>query len=59
MADILGCQVMDPFVCSHLYFHGTSGEPLEIVNYYIRADSYKFRLKISTDDLDFLAFEDK
>ena len=35
-ADILGCQVIDPFICIRLYIHRMSGDRLEIVSYYIR-----------------------
>jgi len=57
ISDLLGCQIMDPFICFHAFVRFASGEPLEIGNYYIRADSYKFKLEISTDDLDLSAFD--
>jgi GntR family transcriptional regulator len=57
ISDILGCQVMDPFMCNHLFLRSVAGDPIEIVNYYMRADTYKYRFNISLENLDLSAFE--
>jgi GntR family transcriptional regulator len=59
MSDILGCQVMEPFMCSRLFLRSVSIDPIEIVNYYMRADSYQYQFDISLDDFDLSTFEDK
>ena len=59
MSDILGCQVMEPFMCSRLFLRSVSIDPIEIVNYYMRADSYKVQFNVSLDDFDLSAFDDK
>jgi GntR family transcriptional regulator len=52
ISDILGCQVMEPFICARIFLWFSSGEPFEIINNYLRADSYKYKFELSTDDLD-------
>jgi len=59
MSDILGCQVMEPFMCSRLFLRSVSTDPIEIVNYYMRADSYKYQFNITLDDFDLSVFDDK
>ncbi|MCP4753028.1 MAG: GntR family transcriptional regulator [Proteobacteria bacterium] len=59
MSDILGCQVMEPFMCNRLFLRSIAGDPIEIVNYYMRADTYKYRFSISLDDFDLSAFENR
>ncbi|MBW1849775.1 MAG: GntR family transcriptional regulator, partial [Deltaproteobacteria bacterium] len=59
IADILGCQTMEPFLCERFYLRFASGKPFEMVNYYMRGDRYKLRFDINTDNFDFSSFEDK
>ena len=59
IADILGCQVTEPFLCERVFIRFASGKPLQMVNYYLRGDSYKLRFDIRTDNFDFSAFEDQ
>ncbi len=46
VAGILGCQVFDPFVRLQVYLYFPNGDPFEIVNYFMRAEYFKFKLPI-------------
>jgi DNA-binding GntR family transcriptional regulator len=59
IADILGCQVTEPFLCERLFIRFASGKPFEMINYYLRGDSHKLRFDINTDNFDFSAFENQ
>ena len=46
IAKILRCQVFDPLVRAQVFFWFPSDEPFEIVNYFIRADNFKYKIDI-------------
>ncbi|MBW2621432.1 MAG: GntR family transcriptional regulator [Deltaproteobacteria bacterium] len=50
IARILDCQVFDPFVRVQVYLYFPNGDPFEIVNYFIRAEYFKFKTDIDTID---------
>ena len=51
VAGILDCQVFDPFIRLQLYLYFPNGDPFEIVNYFMRAEDFKFRIPIDTADI--------
>jgi len=57
MSEILGCQVLEPFMCSRLFLRSSTGDPIEIVGYYMRADSYKYTFHLRLDDFDLSSLE--
>lgn len=50
IAGILKCQVFDPFIRlqTHIYF--PNDDPLEIVNYFMQAEYFRFKTDIDTED---------
>ncbi len=46
VARILDCQVFDPIVRLQVYLYFPNGDPFEIVNYFMRAEYFKFRIPI-------------
>ena len=52
IAKILRCQVFDSFVRAQVFFWLPSDEPFEIVNYFIRADNFKYKIDIDTNDFE-------
>ncbi len=57
MSVILGCQSMEPFMCNRLFLRSTHDDPIEIVNYFMRADSYRYTFDLSLDDFDLSSFD--
>ena len=49
IAQILRCGTFDPLIFIQTYYWYSSGEPFEIVNRYIRAEFFKFKIEISVD----------
>ncbi|MBW1814247.1 MAG: GntR family transcriptional regulator [Deltaproteobacteria bacterium] len=52
ISDIIGCQVMDPLMCLRIYIWFSSGRPFEIINNLFRADCIKYKIDLTTDELD-------
>jgi len=52
ISDIIGCQVMDPLMSLRIYIWFSSGRPFEIINNLFRADCIKYKIDLTTDDLD-------
>lgn len=50
VADILRCQVFDPFVRLQTFLRFPNGNPFEIVNYFMRAEYFKFKIDLDTRD---------
>ena len=48
IAKLLKCQVFDPFIRLQVYINFPNGDPFEIVNYFMRAEHFKFRIPIDT-----------
>jgi GntR family transcriptional regulator len=46
IASILKCGTFDPLIFIQTYYWESSGEPFEIVNRYVRADYFKFKIEI-------------
>lgn len=51
VARILECQVFDPFIRLQVYIYFPNGDPFEIVNYFMRAEYFKFKIPIDTADI--------
>ena len=50
VAKVLGCQIFDPFVRLQVCIRLADGKPFEIVNYFMRAEHFRFRIDIDTID---------
>ncbi len=48
VARILNCQVFDPFVRLQAYLYLPNGDPFEIINYFMRAEQFKYKIPIDT-----------
>jgi GntR family transcriptional regulator len=46
IAQILKCGTFDPVIFVQTYYWYSSGEPFEIVNRYVRAEFFKFKIEI-------------
>ena len=52
MAEILGCQVFDPYIRVQLLYWFSTGKPLQITNFFMRAEDFKYKITLDTDKTD-------
>lgn len=51
MAEILGCQVFDPYIRVQLLYWFSGGKPFQITNFFMRAEYFKYKINMDMDEM--------